>query len=67
MSRAIFENVCMVCWRGYYITLYYCMDFNYDIVWCVPFNLNCYFVTFLTIFLQHNNFVNQYGSILCPM
>jgi hypothetical protein len=32
MSRAIFENLCMVCWRGYYITLYYHMLFKYDIV-----------------------------------
>jgi hypothetical protein len=23
MSGAIFENLCMVCWRGHYITLYY--------------------------------------------
>jgi hypothetical protein len=35
MSRAIFENLYMVCWRGYYITLCYRMFLStilYDVI-----------------------------------
>jgi hypothetical protein len=44
MSRAIFLYLCMVCWRGYYITPYYCMLFKYNIVRCDPLVNDCFFL-----------------------